>query len=313
MTCLCCSTGIDNSPKPLHNRLLTALIEITPLKTIIFLVCPYFFQSATRFWSRTTLLWTQLSILNQDCESFGRHQQRLQDDIGPELCLCQSRRQRPTCPPFSHISLTATQAHPKVDNLASQSTRRSPLPPPENTSTGEGSAGKGPQTLKSWLLDQEWLWERSAGGAVIAATESYTHILNNWHTQIDHKTLLRAGICLECVADLHFMWSDGTLLVWEMVHQLHKVKVWPYTSAAARVFLFGLRFCFCCCCFPLMTVTIAAFMCSRRKGNWNWKQEARVPLEKTFHGSSLMINFTSVSTLFFHKRYLLIFHTFLNW
>lgn len=176
VTCLCCSTGIDNSPKPLHNRQLTALIEITPLKTIIFLVCSYFFQSATQFWSRTTLLWTQLSILNQDCESFRRHQQRLQDDIWAELCLCQSRRQSPTCPPFSRVSPAATQAHLRVGNLVSQSRRRSPLPPPENTSTGEGSAGKGAQTLKSWLLDQEWLWERSAGSAVIPPMESYTYI-----------------------------------------------------------------------------------------------------------------------------------------
>lgn len=307
MTCLCRLTVVDNSPKPLHNRPLTALIEITPLKTLIFSVCFYFFQRVTQFWSRAALFWTRLSFFwtrivsplvdtDRDCRAAsekGCACARAGGSIPPAVPGSHAS------PPSSRISLAAAatpQAHLKEGNPAFQSMQSSPHPtPPENTSTGKGSAGKRRQTLQSRPLHQEWLWERSSGDAMIPAKgEPYPYLKQLAHThwpQNPSESKNRSWPCGRpsfCVKRRHAAGlRDGS-------------AVTQGEGLALRI----------CSSFPPppMLVTIEAFTCGIRTRNWNWKQEASGPLEENFRvartqqlSPSFLSNCTDLSTLFFTK------------
>lgn len=157
MTCLCCLTGLDKSPKPLHNRLLIASTEITLFKKPNIFHLPLISSNGwPRFGTEQHfpgIKW----LFNQDCKSFRRHQQRVQDRICEGLCLCQSKRQHPTwqvpvtaqSAAVSCEAAAATpQAHLGEGIPAFQSMQSSPLHNPRKHQPRQGSAG---------LLHQEWL------------------------------------------------------------------------------------------------------------------------------------------------------------
>lgn len=153
MTCLCCSTGIDNSPKPLRNRPLTALLETTPLKTLLFSVCSYFtsqqpsFGVEQHFYELSRVFWTRIvspsEDTNRDCKTTsekGWAHARAGGRILPGVPSSHAS------PPSSSIPLAAAatpQAHLEEGNPAFQSMQSSPPPTPRKHQHRQGACWKG--------------------------------------------------------------------------------------------------------------------------------------------------------------------------
>lgn len=276
MTCLCCSTGIDNSPKPLRNRPLTALLETTPLKTLLFSVCSYFtsqqpsFGVEQHFYELGRVFWTRIvspsEDTNRDCKTTsekGWAHARAGGRILPGVPSSHAS------PPSSSIPLAAAatpQAHLEEGNPAFQSMQSSPLPPPENTSTGKGPAGKGCQTLQPRQSYQEWLWERRAGDAVILAKgEPYPYFKQLACTHWPQNLSESRNSSWPC-GRLSFpmkWWHTAGLRDSSSVTQgeglaLHICSSFPLSTLTTLT--------------PPMPVTIGAFICGIRTGNWNRKQ-----------------------------------------